>query len=69
MNIKCNIGETDKTIRWILGLVILIIGFVYRSWFGLIGLVLIITDIIGFCPLYTILKISTCKEHPVKKSQ
>ena len=65
---KCNIGETDKTVRWILGLIILILGFVYKSWFGLIGLVLIITDIIGFCPLYTIFRISTCKEHPVKKA-
>ena len=58
----CNVGKTDKIIRIILGIVILLIGLFYHSWWGLIGLIPLITGLISFCPLYSILKLSTAKE-------
>ena len=57
---KKNIGKTDKIIRIVLGVVILsqtVIGF--GSLWGLIGLGLIITAVIDFCPAYTALGINT----------
>ena len=57
---KKNIGKTDKIIRIILGLVILSQSvFGLHSLWGLIGLVLIITAVIDFCPAYTLLGINT----------
>ena len=57
---KKNIGKTDKIIRIILGLVILSQSvFGLQSLWGLIGLVLIITAVIDFCPAYTLLGINT----------
>ncbi|RPH48585.1 MAG: DUF2892 domain-containing protein [Desulfobacteraceae bacterium] len=64
---KNNVGDTDKTIR--LGLAVIII-FLYLTKMipGVVGLILMaialifaVTSLIGFCPLYTLLKISTSK--------
>ncbi len=59
---KKNVGSVDKTIRIILGLVILIVGIVAKSWLGLIGLIPLITGLIGWCPAYLPFGISTTCE-------
>jgi len=64
-----NEGTTDKVIRIVIGLVIIIIvGFVMQSWWGLIGIVPLITGIASRCPLYSILGINTYRktDSPVK---
>lgn len=55
-----NVGKTDKLVRWILGLSILTAGILLRSWWGLIGIVPILTATIGYCPLYLPFGINTC---------
>jgi hypothetical protein len=54
-----NIGNTDRIVRLILGLVILGSGVYYGSWLGVLGLVPLYTTISGWCPLYSLLGIST----------
>ena len=61
MTLRKNIGESDRTIRLILGSIIVILGIVYGSWLGLIGLLPILTALIGWCPAYVPFGISTCK--------
>jgi len=58
---KCNVGKTDKMIRSIAGLAIIIVGVIYSSWFGLIGVVLLGTALVRFCPAYIPFKIDTAK--------
>lgn len=58
---KKNIGGADRTIRIILGLAILIIGFYYESWWGLLGVIPLFTAFTKSCPLYCLSGISTCK--------
>ncbi|RPH93047.1 DUF2892 domain-containing protein [candidate division KSB1 bacterium] len=60
---QCNVGKTDKTIRLIIGAVILLIGLVTKSWWGLIGLLPIMTAVFGYCGLYTLLKFDTLKKN------
>ncbi|HEX8974317.1 MAG TPA: DUF2892 domain-containing protein [Patescibacteria group bacterium] len=67
MKLQCNVGETDKTIRWTVGILLLVYGFFFRSWWGLLGLPLVLTAYFGYCHLYKLLNISTCKDHPAKK--
>ncbi|WP_371345374.1 DUF2892 domain-containing protein [Ancylobacter sp. IITR112] len=58
-----NIGPVDKALRVVLGLVLLSLLFVLEGdlrWLGLIGLVPLLTALIGNCPLYSVLGISTC---------
>ena len=59
---QCNVGKSDKVFRIILGLVIGVIGIIYQSWWGLIGLIPLGTALMGFCPLYPIIKANTCKD-------
>jgi hypothetical protein len=59
---KCNVGSIDRLLRIILGLIIAIVGVVFDSWWGLVGLVPIVTGLFRFCPLYWPLKISTVKK-------
>ena len=57
-----NMGNADRVIRTILGIVLLSLFFVLEGnarWLGLIGVVLIATSSISFCPLYRILGLST----------
>lgn len=56
-----NVGNSDKMVRIALGVLLIAIGFYYQSWWGLIGLIPLLTGIINFCPLYRILGINTCK--------
>ena len=63
-----NVGSLDKTIRLIVGILIIVIGILNESLLGAIGLVPIITALIGWCPLYPIFKISTiCKNDSCEK--
>ena len=57
---KKNIGTVDRTLRLIVGLVLVALVFVgpQTPW-GWIGLVLIATASLRFCPFYPILKINT----------
>ncbi|MDD3342720.1 MAG: DUF2892 domain-containing protein [Sulfurospirillaceae bacterium] len=57
----CNVGKTDKAIRAIAGIAIIIAGIVYGSWFGAIGAVLLFTAAIGWCPAYVPFKLDTSK--------
>jgi sulfite exporter TauE/SafE len=59
---KQNIGSTDKIIRIILGIVIVALGYYYKSWWGLIAVIPFLTAFISFCPLYPIFSLSTKKE-------
>jgi hypothetical protein len=64
---KKNMGLLDRSIRIIIALIIggLYFGNVISGTVGTVLLVLaivfLLTSLISFCPLYTILGISTCK--------
>lgn len=57
-----NVGGADKVIRIVAGLVILGLGLAFKSYWGLVGLLPLITGLVGFCPAYVIFGISTCKK-------
>ncbi|MGY5217542.1 YgaP family membrane protein [Clostridium butyricum] len=57
---KCNVGRTEQIIRIAIGISIIIIGLYFRNWWGIIGLIPIITGLIRYCPISDILGISTC---------
>lgn len=58
-----NVGKADKVVRVIVGLVLLSLLFVVEGngrWWGLLGLIPLLTARMGYCPLYTPFKINTC---------
>lgn len=62
-----NVGSADKIIRIVLGLAIIVIGYLNESWWGLVGLVPLLTAFVGFCPAYSLLGISTIAKVPTEK--
>jgi hypothetical protein len=58
-----NVGTVDKVLRIILGAGLVSIVFIgpQTPW-GWIGVTLIVTAFVSFCPLYPLLKISTIKK-------
>ena len=62
---KKNIGSADAVIRIIVGLFLLsLILWGPKTWWGLIGLIPIITVFVGYCPPYAMLGISTRPKEP-----
>ena len=59
---KHNVGSIDRLLRIILGLLIAMLGVVFDSWWGLIGVIPLATGLFSFCPLYFLLKLSTVKK-------
>jgi Inner membrane protein YgaP-like, transmembrane domain len=63
-----NVGAVDKVVRIVVGVGLLSLILVLEGnvrWFGLIGIVPLVTGLIGYCPLYAVLGLSTC---PMKAS-
>ena len=62
MKFTANVGSTDAILRIILGIVL--IGLTVANvigWWGLIGVVPLLTAFMRFCPAYAIFGLRTCK--------
>lgn len=60
---EVNVGGVDRTIRIVLGIVLLSLVFVLEGnarWWGLIGIVPIATGLLRWCPAYLPFGIKTC---------
>jgi hypothetical protein len=62
-----NVGGFDKILRIIAGLVVIVLGIIYGSWWGLAGVVLLGTGLLNYCPVYSLIKFSTNKTIPTEK--
>jgi hypothetical protein len=68
MSFKKNVGTTDRIVRSVLAVVLLIAAFtmpmssVLSTILIILGVVLIGTSLIGFCPLYLPFNLSTLKK-------
>ncbi len=57
---KKNIGKIDRIIRLVVGVVLVANAFVgWQSPWGWIGVILIATAFMNFCPVYPLLKLDT----------
>lgn len=62
---KKNMGQTDRIIRFLAAVLIAVLYFTHvitgtlAIILGIIAVVFLATSLIGFCPLYTLLGVST----------
>lgn len=64
---KTNAGTIDRALRVLAGLVLIALAATGTvGMWGWIGVVLVATGAIGFCPAYTLLGINTC---PMKSTK
>jgi len=56
-----NVCGTEKIARALLGVLIIIAGVFYGSWWGAIGLIPLLTAVVGYCPVTHMLHFSSCR--------
>ncbi|MFC4622036.1 DUF2892 domain-containing protein [Comamonas nitrativorans] len=58
---KANMGGVDRVLRILVGIVLISLAATGQvGWWGWLGVVPLATGLMRFCPLYTLLGISTC---------
>lgn len=60
---KANVGSIDRALRVVVGIGLLSLLFLLEGqakWYGLIGVVPLLTAGMRFCPLYAVLGVNTC---------
>jgi hypothetical protein len=60
---KANVGGVDKVLRIVVGLGLLSLILILDGnarWWGLVGLVPLLTGLVNFCPLYALIGINSC---------
>lgn len=58
-----NVGTIDRTLRIIAGLVLLSLTVILEGsarWWGLVGIVPLVTGLMSSCPVYSLLGLNTC---------
>ncbi len=62
---KANEGSVDRVLRVVIGLAVLSLAFVGpKTPWGYVGLLPLLTGLVGYCPAYSLLGIRTCKVDP-----
>ena len=56
---KKNLGKFDKIVRVVFGIVVIIAGAYFKSVWGVLGIIPIITSELGICHVYSIIGINT----------
>jgi hypothetical protein len=57
---KTNVGTIDRVIRAVLGVVIMAAAYYLEGAWGLIGLALLLSGYLAYCPVYQVLHVDTC---------
>ena len=59
---KCNMGFLDRAARIVVGVILIALSATATiGWWGYLGVIPVLMGVLGNCPLYTVLKINTCK--------
>ena len=56
-----NVGGADRIFRIVGGLVAIGAGIYLKSWWGLVGVPLLLTGLIRWCPAYLPFGLSSCR--------
>ncbi|HVB84189.1 MAG TPA: DUF2892 domain-containing protein [Rhodanobacteraceae bacterium] len=60
---KANVGRLDRIVRIAIGIILLSLIVLLQGperWWGLLGVIPLATASLSFCPLYSLLGISSC---------
>lgn len=58
---KKNVGKVDKIIRFVLGALFFVAAYLWSWWLLIPAVIAIATGFLGFCGLYSLFGINTCK--------
>ena len=58
---KQNVGSIDKILRIVIGLAVIGWGIYAKNWWGALGAIPLFTVLVGWCPFYQLIKVSSKK--------
>lgn len=56
---KCNVGKMDQIVRIAAGVLIIGAGFYFQNWWGVTGIIPLLTGLFRWCPAYVPFGIKT----------
>ena len=59
-----NVGTADRVARIVAGLGIVVAGIALGSWWGAVGVIPLLTAVLGWCPAYCPFNITTRRADP-----
>ncbi len=68
----CNIGKTDRILRIVIGVVLILVAIFFSQPWAYIGIIPLVTGLVKFCPIYSLLKLNTTcesKDTPEEKKE
>ncbi|EKT4439844.1 MULTISPECIES: YgaP family membrane protein [Pseudomonadota] len=58
---KLNVGGIDRILRIVVGLVLIALAATGAvGWWGWLGIIPLLTGVVRFCPLYSLVGLNTC---------
>ena len=58
---KFNVGGVDRILRIVIGLVLIALAATGTvGWWGWLGVIPLLTGVVRFCPLYSLVGMNTC---------
>ncbi len=57
-----NVGGWDRQFRIVLGMVVIGMGIYFKSWWGALGAIPLLTGLLRWCPVYSALHTTTSDE-------
>jgi hypothetical protein len=58
---NANVGSADRIVRVVAGITVIAAGLYFKSWWGAIGVVPLLTAVLSWCPVYQLLGLSTSR--------
>jgi hypothetical protein len=59
---SANIGASDKKLRMIIGIALILCAAFFKMYWGLLGIIPIGTALLNWCPAYSLFRVSTYKQ-------
>ena len=57
---ECKMGDQDRLSRIVAGVILIVFAMITDNFVGWLGIIPLVTGIVGWCPLYGPLGINTC---------
>lgn len=63
-----NVGGWDRQFRIVLGMVVIGLGIYFKSWWGALGAIPLLTGLLRWCPVYSVLHTRTDEPRPAPRA-
>jgi hypothetical protein len=59
---QCNVGQSERIVRIVVGVAIIVAGVMFQSWWGAIGLIPLLTGAVRYCPAWQLFGVNTARQ-------